>query len=139
MITFNSIDVSISLSQLAIKSWLLEVTKSENKVIGHINYVFCNDSYLLDINQRFLDHDTYTDIITFDNSNANFISADIYISIDRVNENAVINEVAVAAELLRVIVHGVLHLCGYKDKSNSEALLMRSKEEEKINMFHVER
>jgi len=139
MITFNAIDVPFNFSKTALKKWLQEVAVSENKSIAHLNYVFCNDSYLLGVNQKFLNHDTYTDIITFDNSHGDFLSADIYISIDRVAENATISNAAFDNELLRVIVHGVLHLCGYKDKTKEEAALMRLKEDEKVSLFHVER
>lgn len=139
MITFNAIAVPFNFSKIALKKWLQEVAVSENKAIAHLNYVFCNDSYLLGVNQKFLNHDTYTDIITFDNSFGDFLSADIYISIDRVAENATISKTAFDNELLRVIVHGVLHLCGYKDKTKEETALMRLKEDEKVSLFHVER
>ena len=105
---------------------------------GAINYVFCDDKYLLKINQHFLNHDTYTDIISFDNSMGNELHGDIFISTERVRENAIIFEVSFEEELRRVLVHGVLHLCGYKDKTKEESDLMRSKEDEKLAMFHVE-
>jgi len=138
MIAFSFIDVNFEFDKSVIVKWLNKVAKSEGKSIGQLTYIFCNDAYLLDVNQRFLNHDTYTDIITFDNTVANFIGADIYISSDRVRENARINNVEFKKELLRVVVHGVLHLCGYKDKTEEEARLMRLKEDEKISMFHVE-
>lgn len=138
MITFHTIDVSLQISQSQFKKWLVKVAKSEGKSVGTINYVFCNDSYLLGINQKYLNHDTYTDIITFDNSSVDFISADIYISLERVTENALINNVDFINELLRVVVHGLLHLCGYKDKTDDQRQIMRLKEDEKITMFHVE-
>lgn len=139
MITFNTIDVSLQISQSQFKKWLVKVAKSEGKSVGTINYVFCNDSYLLGVNQKYLNHDTYTDIITFDNSSGDFISADIYISSERVTENALINNVDFINELLRVVVHGLLHLCGYKDKTDDQRQLMRLKEDEKTTLFHVER
>lgn len=138
MITFHTIDVSLQISQSQFKKWLVEVAKSEGKSVGTINYVFCNDSYLLGVNQKYLNHDTYTDIITFDNSSGDFISADIYISSERVIENALINNVHFINELLRVVVHGLLHLCGYKDKTDNQRQIMRLKEDEKIALFHVE-
>lgn len=139
MITFHTIDVSLQISQSQFKKWLVKVAKSEGKSIGIINYVFCNDSYLLGVNQKYLNHDTYTDIITFDNSSGDFISADIYISSERVIENALINNVDFINELLRVVVHGLLHLCGYKDKTDDQRQIMRLKEDEKTALFHVER
>ena len=103
-----------------------------------ISYIFCDDEYLLDINQRFLDHDTYTDIISFDDSMGNLLNGDIYISTERVRENAAEFNEDFETELKRVIVHGILHYCGYKDKSEDDAALMRRKESEKIKLFHVE-
>lgn len=138
MITFHTIDVSLQISQSQFKKWLVKVAKSEGKSVGTINYVFCNDSYLLGVNQKYLNHDSYTDIITFDNSSGDFISADIYISSERVTENALINNVHFINELLRVVVHGLLHLCGYKDKTDNQRQIMRLKEDEKISLFHVE-
>ena len=96
------------------------------------------DDYLLDINQRFLTHDTYTDIISFDDSIGNLLNGDIYISTERVRENALEFNEDFETELKRVLVHGILHYCGYKDKSDEEAMLMREKESEKIKLFHVE-
>ena len=120
------------------KNWLLRVISSEEKRLGEISYIFCNDEYLLDINQRFLDHDTYTDIISFDDSMGNLLNGDIYISTERVEENAAEFNEDFETELKRVIVHGILHYCGYKDKSEEDAALMRRKESEKIKLFHVE-
>lgn len=111
---------------------------SEGKVVGDISYVFCSDEYLLDLNQKYLSHDTYTDIITFDYCQGNTVSGDIFISIDRVEDNSKTFQVPFHEEVLRVCAHGVLHLAGYKDKTEGDARLMRQKEEEKIRMFHVE-
>jgi rRNA maturation RNase YbeY len=113
------------------------VILSENKKEGDINYIFCDDDFLLDINQQYLDHDTLTDIISFDYSVGNELHGDIFISTERVAENAQDFGVSFSEELLRVLSHGVLHYCGYKDKSETDELLMRSKEDEKIRMFHV--
>ncbi|MGB0973695.1 MAG: rRNA maturation RNase YbeY [Flavobacteriaceae bacterium] len=118
--------------------WISEVITSESYVLGEINYTFCDDAYLHKINVEYLDHDTLTDIITFDNSIGTMIHSDIVISVERVADNANDFDVSFEEELKRVIIHGVLHLCGYKDKSTEEAALMRSKENEKIQMFHVE-
>lgn len=98
-----------------------------SKSINYINIIVCSDEYLLDINTRFLQHNYYTDIITFDYNN-NFIESDIYISLDRIIENAEKNSVTLRSEFHRVIIHGVLHLCGYKDATKEEQVNMRQKE-----------
>lgn len=119
-------------------SWISNVISSENKKEGDINYIFCDDEYILEINKQYLNHDYYTDIISFDYSVGNELHGDIFVSIERVRENATEFEVTFDEELKRVLAHGVLHYCGYKDKTEEEELLMRSKEDEKIKMFHVE-
>lgn len=119
-------------------NWLSSVIVSENKKEGEINYIFCDDDYLHKINVEYLDHDTLTDIISFDYTMGNEISGDIFVSIERVQDNAIDFKVSFEEELKRVLVHGLLHYCGYKDKSEEDVLLMRSKEDEKIAMFHVE-
>lgn len=118
--------------------WIEKVLSSEAFVCGEIDYIFCSDEYLLELNQEYLNHDTLTDIITFDYADTNRISGDIFISVDRVMENSEAFEVAFENELKRVMAHGVLHLMGYKDKGTDDAKVMRQKEEEKIKMFHVE-
>ena len=118
--------------------WLSAVILSENKKEGEINYIFCDDDYLLEINQQYLDHDTLTDIISFDYSVGNEINGDIFVSVERVKENASDFNVTFQEEIQRVLVHGILHYCGYKDKTESDELVMRTKEEEKMKMFHVE-
>jgi len=120
------------------EQWIDAVIESEGKEAGEINYIFCDDEYLHNINMQYLNHDTLTDIISFDYCIGDLISGDIFVSIERVQDNAKDYEVSLKEELLRVLAHGVLHYCGYKDKTEEEALLMRSKEQEKINMFHVE-
>jgi rRNA maturation RNase YbeY len=112
----------------SISEWLKHAIRLEKKALGEINYIFCDDEYLLKKNQDFLNHDTLTDIITFDYSEENKLSADIFISIERVKENALIFAVSFEKELKRVIIHGILHLIGYKDKSEEETKTMRSKE-----------
>lgn len=120
------------------EQWIVAVIESEGKEAGEINYIFCDDEYLHNINMQYLNHDTLTDIISFDYCIGDLISGDIFVSIERVQDNAKDYEVSFSEELLRVLAHGVLHYCGYKDKTEDEALLMRTKEQEKINMFHVE-
>lgn len=138
MINFNYLtDYQIDTESLYSK-WLLDVVLSEKKVLGDIAYVFCDDSYLLKINQEYLNHDTYTDIITFDYTEGNVLAGDIFISVERVQENSVQFKVDFEEELRRVMSHGILHLSGYGDRSDEESKLMRNKEEEKMKLFHVE-
>ena len=120
------------------RKWIERVISSEGKRLGEVSYIFCDDDYLLDINQRFLNHDTFTDIISFDDSLGNLLNGDIYISTERVSENAHEYNEDFETELKRVLIHGILHYCGYKDKSEVDSALMRKKESEKIKMFHVE-
>lgn len=137
MISFNyELPFHLENEQLY-SNWICSVIESEQKVLGEVNYIFCNDEYLLNINKQYLDHDYYTDIISFDYTEENLISGDVFISIDRVKENADEFNVSFDNELKRVIIHGILHYCGYKDKSLEDELTMRLKEEEKIKMFHV--
>jgi rRNA maturation RNase YbeY len=112
-----------------LKRYILSIFKKEGKEIASLNYIFCTDKTLLEINRQFLFHDFYTDIITFDLSESKTIQAEIYISVDRVKENAFQLGVSFKSELHRVIFHGVLHLCGYKDKKKTEKVKMRNKEE----------
>ena len=112
----------------SITKWLKDAISAENKELGEINYIFCDDQYILKKNQEYLQHDTFTDIITFDYTEENRLSADIFISIERIKENAITFAVPFETELQRVIIHGVLHLMGYKDKSKENAETMRSKE-----------
>ena len=120
------------------EGWISRIVDSENKSLGEISYVFCDDEYLLKINIEHLHHDTLTDIISFDYSIGNQLSGDIFISIERVEENALDFKVDFIEELKRVMSHGILHYCGYKDKTEVDTVVMRSKEDEKIKMFHVE-
>ena len=138
MINFNyETDFTLD-NEVAIAAWLTNVITSENKKEGEINYIFCDDEYLHKINLEYLNHDTLTDIISFDYTMGNELSGDIFVSIERVNDNAKDFNVVFEEELKRVLVHGILHYCGYKDKGEAEELLMRSKEDEKIGLFHVE-
>ena len=120
------------------KQWLKNVIRKEGLVPGDISYLFCDDAYLLERNISFLHHDTFTDIITFDRRVGEIVSGDIMISLERVAENAKKFSVSFDEELLRVIVHGTLHLCGYKDKTDEEAAEMRRMENESLAMFHGE-
>jgi probable rRNA maturation factor len=138
MIDFNyETDFNLE-NEEQISSWISSVILSENKKEGEINYIFCEDEYLLKINLEHLNHDTLTDIISFDYSIGNELHGDIFISVERVKDNASDFNVSFEEELRRVMVHGVLHYCGFKDKTPDDAVLMRSKEEEKLSLFHVE-
>ncbi len=129
-IFFHTIDVDPRLKhKRALKRWINDCVLAENKKPGDINIIFCSDDYLLEMNRTHLDHDYYTDIITFDFTKTEVISGDLYISFDRVQDNALHNQIQLAIELYRVIIHGVMHLCGYKDKTKKDALLMRQQEE----------
>lgn len=136
-INFFSEEVKFALPQkLRRKTWLKKIAESENFKIGELNYVFCSDEYLYQINVTYLDHHTYTDIITFDNSeDEKTIEGDVFISIDRVRENASQHQQDETTELSRVISHGLLHLIGYKDKSAEQVKAMRSKEEFAIRLY----
>lgn len=118
-------------------NWIIKIIISENAILGDLDYIFCSDNYLFELNQKYLKHESFTDIITFDYSADKVISGEIYISIDRVKENALEFNEDFKNELLRVMSHGILHLLGYKDKSIREKEEIRTKENEKINMFHV--
>ncbi|WP_431163692.1 rRNA maturation RNase YbeY [Flagellimonas beolgyonensis] len=118
--------------------WINRIISSEGFDLGNIDYIFCSDDYLLGLNLEYLNHDTLTDIITFDYTNGKQISGDIFISTDRVAENAESFAVGFSNELLRVMSHGLLHLMGYGDKTEKESAIMRQKEEEKMQLFHVE-
>ena len=138
MISYNyEIDFKLD-NEIKISKWLSDVIKSENKKEGELNYIFCDDAYMLEINNQYLKHDTLTDIISFDYSVGNELHGDIFISIERVKDNAFDFKVLFVEELLRVMAHGVLHYCDYKDKSIAEKKIMRLKEDEKIKLFHVE-
>ena len=117
------------------KDWLQNLISSENKKLGEINYIFCDDEHLLQVNRDFLQHDYYTDVITFDYVKGKTISADIFVSLPRISDNAKSLSKDFNSELLRVLAHGVLHLCGYKDKTEDEIFEMRSKEDYYLSIF----
>ncbi|WP_258102926.1 rRNA maturation RNase YbeY [Marinoscillum sp. MHG1-6] len=124
-------------NEARIIEWLNTIAKQENSTIGQLTYIFCSDDYLLNINREYLNHDYYTDIITFDNSldSDAEILGDIFISIDRVTDNASEFNVPIQNELHRVMAHGVLHLLGYGDKTPDEQKVMRQKEEACISLL----
>lgn len=138
MIGFFEEDIKVILKgKRKLKHWLQEVAALEGKKVLQLNYVFCSDAYLLEMNQAYLKHETLTDIITFDQSeNPGIIEGDVYISYERVQENAKKFD-SESDELYRVMVHGLLHLCGYKDKKPGEVRLMREKEQHYLK--HLER
>ena len=121
-------------------AWYSNVCEVEVKELGEVSIIFCSDEHLLEMNKEYLEHDYYTDIITFDYTQDALVSGDLFISMDRVKDNADEFDVPFQDELHRVCVHGLLHLCGYRDKSESDEELMRSKENEmlKLREFHVE-
>ncbi|MDC0869983.1 rRNA maturation RNase YbeY [Flavobacteriaceae bacterium] len=132
MITFNS-ETSFTLkNQNKLVKWIGDVVSSEGFQVGEINYIFCDDSYLNKINQEFLNHDTFTDIISFDYTLGKEVGGDIFISIERVLENTEKFNEVFENELHRVMIHGILHFMGYKDKTKKEKTLMRTKEDENI-------
>ncbi|MCE3283174.1 MAG: ybeY [Chitinophagaceae bacterium] len=136
MIKFINHDRTFNSNQKTrLKVFLEKLLKREGYKPGVIQYIFCSDEYLLGINRQFLDHDFYTDIITFPLSDGGVIDAEVYISVDRVKENAAGFGVTQREEMLRVIFHGALHLCGYVDKRKSEITLMREKESEYLRLF----
>jgi rRNA maturation RNase YbeY len=127
-VNFHKEEVKISIDETLISSWVQKSVKTLEPSLGEICIVFCDDEYLKKINVKHLNHDYYTDIITFDYSKDNEISGDLFISIDRVKENAKTNNVEFMNELCRVIIHGVLHLCGFNDKTTEEKTEIRQKE-----------
>ena len=129
MLKFSSSTSFRLTSQQRISLWLLAVISSEEKALKEVSFNFCNDQELLKVNQEFLSHDNLTDIITFDYSDPSGIMGEVLISTERVKDNALDFDQLFDVELRRVMVHGVLHLCGYKDKSDDEKILMTKKED----------
>ena len=130
MISFTTIEFKFSLKEkLKVRNWVKSILQREGKKLGDIVFVFCNDEYLAGLNEKFLNHDTLTDIITFDYSEKDKLSGDICISIERVRENSINFSTTFDEELGRVMAHGVLHLAGYKDKSANDKIVMRQKED----------
>jgi rRNA maturation RNase YbeY len=138
MISFNYETPFILENESIYEDWISRIIVSEGFEEGEINYIFCDDAYLHKINMEYLNHDTLTDIISFDYTVGNVLQGDIFVSVERVQDNATDYKVSFDEELKRVLSHGVLHYCGYKDKSPEDEVIMRNKEDEKIKMFHVE-
>ena len=136
-INFQKADSALTLtSKTELKVFIESLFKKEKTPLATINYIFCSDKYLLSINQQFLKHDYYTDIITFGlHDKGTPVVAEVYISTDRVKENAANNGVTYTNEMLRVLFHGALHLCGYKDKSKADILTMRAKEDAYLKRY----
>ena len=135
-ITFSNNEIKFLLKdKTKLKKWITQVVEKQKKRVGDIGYLFCDDEYILQVNREYLDHDTYTDIITFDYVEGDIISGDILISIDRVGENAKTFGCTFEHELHRVIIHGVLHLLGGKDKTPAEAEAMRKKENQALKIL----
>lgn len=136
MIEFNyETDFTLTNSE-RLENWILGCIEKEGFTVGEVNYIFCDDAYLLNLNKTFLKHDTLTDIISFDNTMGRLISGDVFISVERVRENAMIYEVSFEEELHRVMIHGILHYMGYKDKTDDEKSGMRSKENECLSLLN---
>ena len=115
-------------NQLAVNEWIKQVARNHNRVVGPLTYIFCSDDRIIEVNRRFLNHDYFTDVITFDYSSRKRISGDIFISVDTVRSNAELFQRAYNEELMRVVIHGVLHLCGINDKGPGEREIMEAHE-----------
>ncbi|MDI9365059.1 MAG: rRNA maturation RNase YbeY [Flavobacterium sp.] len=140
LVSFNTADKPLTLkNKTRLKQFIAGIFNHENKLLKKIDYVFCSDDYLLQLNNKFLQHDYYTDIITFPLSDKHQpIVGEVYISLDRVKDNASQHNTTLLDETLRVLFHGALHLCGYGDKSAKDIKTMRAKEDFYIKLFHVE-
>jgi len=134
-IHFHNEDVSTSFNKTIVSNWLNNCIQDLDYKTGDISIIFCSDDYLLDINKKYLNHDYFTDIITFNYNEKNTIIGDLFISIDRVRENAKELKVDFNNELFRVIIHGVLHLCGYNDKTQDQQKEIRAKEDEFLGLI----
>ena len=139
MITYNSLSIALpNIDQATVTEWIGRVAESHQRVVGDINYVFCNDEEILDVNRRYLQHDYYTDIITFDYGRGNVLSGDLYISLDTVRSNAELLGKPYDEELHRVLVHGVPPLVGINDKGPGERELMEAAEDAALALRTVE-
>lgn len=137
MITFNYETDFILKNEEKLSSWISNIIDLEESELGEINYIFCDDKYLHKINLQFLEHDTFTDIISFDYTLGKVINGDIYVSVERVKENAQKYNVTFDNELHRVIIHGVLHYLGFKDKTEEEKQQMRDKENTALMILSI--
>ena len=138
MITFNTQGTAMpDIREAEVSTWVRQVAKSYGKVVGDVNYIFVDDETMLDINRRFIGHDYYTDHIGFDYSSGDSLSGDIYISIDTVKSNAELFGVTENEELHRIIIHGLLHLCGLRDKTDEERTLMQQAEDKALELWKI--
>jgi probable rRNA maturation factor len=136
MLDINFVDQDdLQLDEEKLQSWLAKVVEKHNCELGEVTYVFCSDDYLLEVNKQYLNHDYFTDIITFDYTDNSVVSGDLFISLDRIRDYSNTQNIEMMNELHRVMVHGVLHLCGFKDKSKEEELMMRHLEDEALLMM----
>ena len=137
-ISFSTENVKFDLpAKMKVKKWISEVIKAQGKRVGEVSYLFCDDDYLIEVNRTYLNHDTYTDIITFDYVEGDTISGDIMISVERIHENAAIFNATFEQELHRVIIHGILHLLGQGDKTDAQAQQMRRKEDAALALWQT--
>lgn len=137
-ISFSTENVKFDLKdKMRVKKWITEVIKAQGKRVGEIGYLFCDDDYLIEVNMSYLNHDTYTDIITFDYVEGDYISGDILISVERVEENSKTFNTTFDQELHRVIIHGILHLLGQGDKTEVEAMEIRNKENRALFLWNT--
>lgn len=136
MVSFFFEDIEeFDLSKFNVEANVEKLVANEGKIMGDINYILCSDTYLLEMNKQYLKHDYYTDVITFDYCEDDVLSGDIFISVDTVRDNAKEYEVTFEKELQRVMIHGVLHLAGYKDKTDEDSKVMRAKENQYLVLF----
>lgn len=137
-ISFQKLDIDLKLkNKNKIRLWIVDAIKNEGKKIGNITYIFCSDEYLLEMNQQYLQHNDFTDVITFDYTENDKVSGDIFISVDRILDNSTQFKTSIDDELHRVMIHGVMHLCGYKDKKPGERANMTRKENQYLGMYIV--
>jgi len=137
-INFFNEDVPLpKLGKRKIIGWINDVVQKEGRTVGDISFIFCSDNFLLEVNKKYLNHDYFTDIITFDYVEKDLIQGDIFISLDRVKENAKIYKVTFDNEIHRILIHGILHLIGYKDKLKKDKLLMTAKEDSYLKLLKI--
>lgn len=138
MIEFYNEDIDFPIiNQTFLEDWINYIIENEGYKLGEISYIFCSDEYLLKINKEYLQHDYFTDIITFDYNSDKTVSGDLFISLDTIKSNSIDYKVPFEIELLRVIIHGILHLVGYDDKNDEDQLIMTQKEDQALNIYHT--
>ena len=139
-INFQTQDIDLVIKEKnKIRLWIVNAIKNEGKKTGDITYIFCSDNYLLQMNQQYLQHDDYTDVITFDYTEGDRVSGDIFISYERILDNSSILATKLEDELHRVMIHGIMHLCGYKDKKTEERANMTVKENQYLELFTLQK